>query len=131
MVSGKGSKLTDADGNSYVDLVGSWGPMILGHADPEVTAAAAVKPLVATSSPADASSRSANIQPTPTPTAGSSFTPTTHGKEASAAVATPIAPEAAAQPAPAAHDPPATLPRGQDQTATRGDRIRTRAKPSS
>ncbi len=84
------------------------------------TTAAAVKPLVATSSPADASSRSANIQPTPTPTAGSSFTPTTHGKEASAAVATPIAPEAAAQPAPAAHDPPATLPRGQDQTATRG-----------
>jgi glutamate-1-semialdehyde 2,1-aminomutase len=39
MVSGKGSKLTDADGNSYVDLVGSWGPMILGHAHPEVTAA--------------------------------------------------------------------------------------------
>ena len=84
------------------------------------TTAAAVKPLVVTSSPADASSRSANIQPTPTPTAGSWFTPTTHGKEASAAVATPIAPEAAAQPAPAAHDPPATLPRGQDQTATRG-----------
>jgi glutamate-1-semialdehyde 2,1-aminomutase len=26
----------DADGNSYVDLVGSWGPMILGHADPGV-----------------------------------------------------------------------------------------------
>jgi glutamate-1-semialdehyde 2,1-aminomutase len=36
MVSGKGSRITDADGNSYVDLVGSWGPMILGHADDRV-----------------------------------------------------------------------------------------------
>ncbi|RII22140.1 Glutamate-1-semialdehyde 2,1-aminomutase [Streptomyces sp. YIM 130001] len=39
MVSGTGPYLTDADGRSYVDLVGSWGPMILGHAHPEVTAA--------------------------------------------------------------------------------------------
>ena len=31
-----GSKLWDADGNEYIDYVGSWGPMILGHADPEV-----------------------------------------------------------------------------------------------
>jgi glutamate-1-semialdehyde 2,1-aminomutase len=37
--SAKGSKLFDADGNSYIDYVGSWGPMILGHADPEVTRA--------------------------------------------------------------------------------------------
>ncbi len=29
----KGSKITDADGHTYVDYVGSWGPMILGHAD--------------------------------------------------------------------------------------------------
>jgi glutamate-1-semialdehyde 2,1-aminomutase len=36
MVSGKGPHLTDADGNTYVDLVGSWGPMILGHAHPAV-----------------------------------------------------------------------------------------------
>jgi glutamate-1-semialdehyde 2,1-aminomutase len=36
MVSGKGAEITDADGNSYVDLVGSWGPMILGHANPAV-----------------------------------------------------------------------------------------------
>jgi glutamate-1-semialdehyde 2,1-aminomutase len=36
MVSGKGAYLTDADGNSYVDLVASWGPMILGHAHPAV-----------------------------------------------------------------------------------------------
>lgn len=36
MVSGKGWELTDADGRTYVDLVGSWGPMILGHAHPAV-----------------------------------------------------------------------------------------------
>ncbi|MGS0686587.1 glutamate-1-semialdehyde 2,1-aminomutase [Nakamurella sp. GG22] len=36
MTSGKGATITDADGNSYVDLVGSWGPMILGHAHPAV-----------------------------------------------------------------------------------------------
>jgi glutamate-1-semialdehyde 2,1-aminomutase len=34
-----GSKLTDADGNEYIDCIGAWGPMILGHAHPEVTAA--------------------------------------------------------------------------------------------
>ena len=28
--------MTDVDGNSYIDYVGSWGPMILGHADPEI-----------------------------------------------------------------------------------------------
>ena len=32
----KGSKVTDIDGNDYIDYVGSWGPMILGHAHPEV-----------------------------------------------------------------------------------------------
>ncbi|MEX2532539.1 MAG: glutamate-1-semialdehyde 2,1-aminomutase [Nitriliruptoraceae bacterium] len=37
--SGAGAYLTDVDGNRYVDLVGSWGPMILGHAHPAVTAA--------------------------------------------------------------------------------------------
>ena len=31
-----GAWLADVDGNSYVDLVGSWGPMLLGHAHPEV-----------------------------------------------------------------------------------------------
>ena len=36
MTSGRGATITDADGNSYVDLVGSWGPMILGHANPSV-----------------------------------------------------------------------------------------------
>jgi glutamate-1-semialdehyde 2,1-aminomutase len=35
----KGSKIWDIDGNEYVDYVGSWGPMILGHAHPRVVAA--------------------------------------------------------------------------------------------
>jgi glutamate-1-semialdehyde 2,1-aminomutase len=39
MVSGRGPFLLDADGREYVDLVASWGPMILGHAHPEVVAA--------------------------------------------------------------------------------------------
>ncbi|MFF3711793.1 glutamate-1-semialdehyde 2,1-aminomutase [Streptomyces phaeochromogenes] len=39
MVSGTGPYLTDADGREYVDLVCSWGPMILGHSRPEVIAA--------------------------------------------------------------------------------------------
>jgi glutamate-1-semialdehyde 2,1-aminomutase len=34
-----GARLTDVDGNEYVDLVGSWGPMLLGHAHPDVLAA--------------------------------------------------------------------------------------------
>lgn len=34
--SGKGSKITDIDGNKYIDYVQSWGPLILGHAHPEV-----------------------------------------------------------------------------------------------
>src|SRR4030065_2635645 len=36
---GKGSKLWDVDGNEYIDYVGSWGPMILGHAHPKVISA--------------------------------------------------------------------------------------------
>ncbi|HUI44883.1 MAG TPA: glutamate-1-semialdehyde 2,1-aminomutase [Nitrospirota bacterium] len=35
----KGSKIFDADGKAYIDYVLSWGPMILGHAHPVVTAA--------------------------------------------------------------------------------------------
>ena len=34
--SGNGSKLYDEDGNEYVDMIGSWGPMILGHNYPKV-----------------------------------------------------------------------------------------------
>ena len=36
---GRGSRLTDEDGRGYIDYVGSWGPLILGHADPDVLAA--------------------------------------------------------------------------------------------
>ncbi|MGD0915369.1 MAG: glutamate-1-semialdehyde 2,1-aminomutase [Thermodesulfobacteriota bacterium] len=35
----KGSKIWDVDGNEYIDYVGSWGPMILGHAQPRVVEA--------------------------------------------------------------------------------------------
>ena len=35
----KGSRLWDVDGNAYIDYVGSWGPMILGHAHPKVVRA--------------------------------------------------------------------------------------------
>ena len=41
ITSGSGCWLTDADGNRYVDLVCSWGPMILGHAHPAVVDAVA------------------------------------------------------------------------------------------
>ena len=34
--SGKGSRIVDEDGNAFIDYVGSWGPLILGHAHPEV-----------------------------------------------------------------------------------------------
>lgn len=39
ITSGRGCWITDADGNRYVDLVCSWGPMILGHAHPAVVEA--------------------------------------------------------------------------------------------
>jgi glutamate-1-semialdehyde 2,1-aminomutase len=39
MRSAKGAMLHDADGGSYIDYIGSWGPMILGHAHPEIIAA--------------------------------------------------------------------------------------------
>jgi glutamate-1-semialdehyde 2,1-aminomutase len=39
MATGSGAYLTDVDGNTYVDLVCSWGPMILGHAHPAVISA--------------------------------------------------------------------------------------------
>ena len=35
---GKGSHITDVDGNNYIDYIGSWGPLILGHCHPEVMA---------------------------------------------------------------------------------------------
>src|SRR5437016_6282452 len=36
IVRGQGSHLWDADGNQYIDYIGSWGPQILGHAAPQV-----------------------------------------------------------------------------------------------
>ena len=35
----EGSRIWDVDGNSYIDYIGSWGPMILGHARPEIISA--------------------------------------------------------------------------------------------
>jgi glutamate-1-semialdehyde 2,1-aminomutase len=37
--SASGATMTDVEGRTYIDYVGSWGPMILGHADPEVISA--------------------------------------------------------------------------------------------
>ena len=36
---GEGCELIDVEGNRYLDWVGSWGPLILGHAEPAVVAA--------------------------------------------------------------------------------------------
>ena len=33
---GDGATITDVDGNKYIDLIGSWGPLILGHSHPEI-----------------------------------------------------------------------------------------------
>jgi glutamate-1-semialdehyde 2,1-aminomutase len=40
VVQGDGAYLVDADGNRYVDWVMSWGPLVFGHADPDIVAAA-------------------------------------------------------------------------------------------
>ena len=39
IASGRGATITDVDGNDYIDYVCSWGPLILGHAHPEVVRA--------------------------------------------------------------------------------------------
>jgi len=39
LASGQGAQIWDADGNCYLDFLGSWGPLILGHADPDIVAA--------------------------------------------------------------------------------------------
>jgi glutamate-1-semialdehyde 2,1-aminomutase len=36
---GEGARVVDVDGNTYIDYIGSWGPLILGHAHPKVLAA--------------------------------------------------------------------------------------------
>ena len=39
IVRGEGAHMWDVDGNEYIDYVGSWGPLILGHAAPQVVEA--------------------------------------------------------------------------------------------
>ncbi len=39
LASGSGCRVTDRDGNTYIDWISSWGPLITGHANPEVIAA--------------------------------------------------------------------------------------------
>ena len=39
LAKGQGASVWDADGNRYTDFLGSWGPLILGHANPAVVAA--------------------------------------------------------------------------------------------
>ena len=39
MAKANGARLWDADGNEYIDYIGSWGPMLLGHRHPEILAA--------------------------------------------------------------------------------------------
>ena len=46
---GEGSRVWDVDGNSYIDYIGSWGPLILGHAHPRVLAAIAEAAALGTS----------------------------------------------------------------------------------
>src|SRR5471030_1488945 len=39
MARGERSRIFDVDGNQYIDYVGSWGPLLLGHRHPEILAA--------------------------------------------------------------------------------------------
>jgi glutamate-1-semialdehyde 2,1-aminomutase len=39
IVRGEGSRIFDADGNEYIDYIGSWGPLLLGHRHPEILTA--------------------------------------------------------------------------------------------
>ncbi|MDR3735044.1 MAG: glutamate-1-semialdehyde 2,1-aminomutase [Acidobacteriaceae bacterium] len=69
IVRAEGAYLTDADGNRYIDYVGSWGPMILGHAEPSVVAAiqlaAANSPSFGASTPTEADLAEIIIQAMP------------------------------------------------------------------
>jgi glutamate-1-semialdehyde 2,1-aminomutase len=49
IAAGRGARVTDADGRSYLDLVASWGPLILGHAHPAVVDAVASAAALGTS----------------------------------------------------------------------------------
>src|SRR5262245_57764846 len=39
VVRGEGPRVWDADGQSYIDYIGSWGPLLFGHAHPRIVAA--------------------------------------------------------------------------------------------
>ena len=71
--SARGATITDVDGKTYIDYVGSWGPMILGHADEEVVAAVQQVAARGTSFGARAAISNARRPPKewPTRTAGS------------------------------------------------------------
>ncbi len=60
---GEGAYLYDLDGNRYIDYIGSWGPMILGHAHPAVTAVleAAVRRGTSFGAPTEAESELAEL----------------------------------------------------------------------
>ncbi len=59
----KGACIWDVDGNEYIDYVGSWGPMILGHADPGVLRAirTALKDGTSFGAPTDAETELAEL----------------------------------------------------------------------
>ena len=63
MQRGEGAYLFDVDGNRYIDYIGSWGPMILGHAHPKVTEAinAAVKQGTSFGAPTEAENTLAEL----------------------------------------------------------------------
>ena len=63
MASAAGATLTDVDGNVYIDFVGSWGPMIVGHAHPRVVEAIkqAVSKGTSFGTPSEAESRLAQM----------------------------------------------------------------------
>src|SRR6187455_1306083 len=60
---GEGAYLYDLDGNRFIDYIGSWGPMILGHAHPKVREAihAAVDRGTSFGAPTEAESRLAEL----------------------------------------------------------------------
>ena len=60
---GSGAYVHDIDGNRYIDYVGSWGPLILGHADPKVTesVAAALQRGTSFGAPTEAESELAEL----------------------------------------------------------------------
>ncbi|MEK6238247.1 MAG: aminotransferase class III-fold pyridoxal phosphate-dependent enzyme, partial [Planctomycetales bacterium] len=60
---GEGAYLHDVDGSRYIDYIGSWGPLILGHADPDVVEAlqAALKNGTSFGAPTEAETELAEI----------------------------------------------------------------------